>query len=57
MFSATSSCRERKTSPTRPVMMGNGRNDSVSLFFAQVKTLPTAARTRALSTKRNTTAI
>jgi hypothetical protein len=57
MFSATSSCRERNASPTRPVMMGSGRSDSLSFFFVQVTTLPTADRTRALQTKRNTTAI
>jgi hypothetical protein len=33
MFSATRSCRERRTAPTKPVTMGSGRKDPPVLAF------------------------
>ncbi len=33
MFSATSSCGERKASPTGPALIGSGRSDSASFFI------------------------
>ena len=56
-FSSRSSSLDRKASSTSPEIIGSGRRASVTVLFAQARTLAAAARARAFRTSSDTLAI